>query len=80
MGGLKPQDVVLALELVLRGSKPWTQPGLAKALYISASEINHGLRRLASSHLYNVDERRVVRASLREFLIHGLRYAFPAQL
>lgn len=80
MDRLKPQDVVLALELVVCGRRPWKQPELARALHISASEINHGLRRLAASHLYNVDERRVVRASLREFLVHGLRYVFPAQL
>jgi hypothetical protein len=77
---LKPQDVVLALKLVAHGRQPWKQPELAKALHISASEVNHGLRRLAASHLYNADERRVVRASLKEFLVHGLRYVFPAQL
>ncbi len=80
MDRLKPQDVVLALKLAAHGMKPWKQPELARALHISASEVNHGLRRLAASHLYNVDERRVVRASLKEFLVHGLRYVFPAQL
>ena len=80
MDRLKPQDVVLALKLAVQAGRVWKQPDLAKALHISASEINHGLRRLAASHLYNVDERRVIRASLREFLVHGLRYAFPAQL
>jgi hypothetical protein len=77
---LKPQDIVLALKLVAHGKRAWKQPELAKALHISASEVNHGLRRLAVSHLYNAEERRVVRASLKEFLVHGLRYAFPAQL
>lgn len=80
MDRLKPQDVVLALKLVARAGAPWTQPGLAKSLHISASEVNHGLQRLAVSHLYNVEERRVVRANLKEFLVHGLRYAFPARL
>lgn len=77
---LKPQDIVLALKLVAQGGVPWKQAELAKSLHISASEVNHGLRRLAASHLYNAEERRVVRASLKEFLVHGLRYAFAAQL
>jgi hypothetical protein len=77
---LKPQDIVLALKLVAHGRRPWKQPELATSLHLSASEVNHGLRRLAASHLYSVDEHRVVRASLKEFLVHGLRYTFPAQL
>lgn len=80
MDRLKPQDIVLALKLVAHGRASWTQPELAKSLHISASEVNHGLRRLAVSHLYNVEDRRVVRANLKEFVVHGLRYAFPAQL
>jgi hypothetical protein len=77
---LKPQDVVIALKLVASASSSWKQPELAKALHMSASEVNHGLKRLAACHLYNVRERRVVRASLLEFLVSGLRYVFPAQL
>jgi hypothetical protein len=77
---LKPQDVGLALKLVSIGGGAWRQLDLARSLHMSVSEINHGLRRLASSHLYVADERRVVRASLRDFLLHGLRYVFPAQL
>jgi hypothetical protein len=77
---LKPQDVVLALKLVAQGSSAWTQPELARSLHISASEVNHGLQRLAACHLFNVRERRVIRASLLEFLAGGLRYVFPAEL
>ena len=77
---LKPQDVVLALKLVAQGASPWTQPQLARTLHLSAGEVNHGLKRLAACHLFNARERRVVRASLQEFLLSGLRYVFPAQL
>lgn len=80
MDRLKPQDVALALKVVLAGRTPWRQLDLARALHLSVSEVNHGLRRLAGAQLYDLDERRVVRANLREFLVHGLRYAFPAQL
>jgi hypothetical protein len=77
---LKPQDVVVALKLVASANSSWKQPELAKALHMSASEVNHGLKRLAACHLFNPRERRVVRASLLEFLVSGLRYVFPAQL
>lgn len=77
---LKPQDVVIALKLAALRSAEWTQPGLALSLHISAGEVNHGLKRLAACHLYVSSERRIVRASLRELLVSGLRYVFPAQL
>ncbi len=76
---LKPQDVVVALRLASSRAE-WTQAELAKALHISVGEVNHALKRLAGCHLYNVRERRVIRASLLEFLLGGLRYVFPAQL
>src|SRR5260221_637463 len=77
---LKPQDVVVALKLVARGGSKWTQPELARSLHLSAGEVNHGLKRLAACHLFNVRERRVARAALQEFLVGGLRYVFPTQL
>jgi hypothetical protein len=77
---LKPQDVVLALKLIAQASSEWTQPQLARSLHLSAGEVNHGLKRLAACHLFNVRERRIIRAGLREFLVAGLRYVFPTQL
>ncbi len=77
---LKPQDVVVALKLAAHAGAPWTQPELARSLHMSASEVNHGLKRLTACQLYNPRERRVIRRSLAEFLVSGLRYVFPAQL
>lgn len=77
---LKPQDVVVALKLAAGPNTHWTQLELARSLHLSASEVNHGLKRLAACHLYNARERRVVRASLQEFLLSGLRYVFPTEL
>ena len=77
---LKPQDIVVALKLVASASPSWTQPEIAKSLHLSASEVNHGLKRLEACHLFNPRERRIIRPSLLEFLVSGLRYVFPAQL
>jgi len=73
---LKPQDVVIALKLALVPSSPWTYKGLAEALALSPSEVHGGVKRLTESRLLTPD-RTVVRESLLEFLVHGLRFAFP---
>ncbi len=77
---LKPQDVALALRLASIGDAPWTQAGMAAALHINVAVVNHGLKRLAACQLFNARKGRVMRESLLEFLVSGLRYVFPAQL
>lgn len=80
---LKPQDIVLAVKLVCKHDDPWSQAGLAAELAMSASEVNAGLKRLALATLVqqHSDGRRwqVVLPALREFLIHGVKYVFPAE-
>lgn len=76
---LKPQDVVVALKLVVaEGPRP-AIASLATDLRLSASEVHGALRRLEACHLYDPGERKVRRASLLEFLKHGIRYVFPAK-
>ena len=79
MEALKPQDIVVALKLVGGDGPRPAIAELAGALRLSASEVHAALRRLAGSHLYDPGERRVIRPALLEFLLHGLRYAFPAR-
>lgn len=76
---LKPQDLVIALKLALIGPGTWTYEGLAKDLAMSPSEVHNGVRRLILAKLLT-PRRIVVRESLREFLVHGARYAFPPTL
>lgn len=76
---LKPQDVVLALKLVAHGQEVWTYEHLAKELAMSSSEVHNGVRRLVQAKLLTPD-RRPVRQALKEFLLHGVRYAFPPTL
>lgn len=79
MSALKPQDVLIALKHVAQ-PRPWKQRDLGFELGMSVSEINHGLRRLIASRLFNEREARVIRPTLLEFITHGLPYVFPAQL
>ncbi len=84
---LKPQDVVVALKIALAlsdrsGDEPSTAPSysqLAKSLFMSASEAHTAVQRAIASRLMTQtsDGLTANRASLREFLLHGLSYAFP---
>ncbi len=80
---LKPQDVVLLVKLVCKDKDDWSQAGLATELVLSASEVNAGLKRLDRCGLIepHKDGRRwqVIKPALREFLLHGLAYVFPAE-
>lgn len=79
MSALKPQDVLIALKYVSQ-PQPWKQRDLATAIGMAASEVNHGIRRLIASRLFNEREQRVIRPKLLEFITFGLPYVFPAQL
>jgi len=82
---LKPQDVVVALKLIAVGDVRWTYVQLYYELYISASEINAGIKRLAQANLVilNNENRNVppaiIRTALIEFLLHGVKYAYPPE-
>jgi hypothetical protein len=76
---LKPQDLLVALKLVAHPGMHWTYKELASSLCMSASEVHQAEKRLERSRLYNSLTRRVVRQHLKEFLVHGVRYAFPAE-
>jgi hypothetical protein len=78
---LKPQDVVVALKLC---AYPGARPPLsviANDLSLSPSEVHGGLGRLRASRLLNTPalKSRPNISALEEFLIHGLKYVFPAR-
>lgn len=75
---LKPQDVCLLVKQVVSG------PGLAFShltaeLGISRAEAYAGLKRVTAAKLFDVNRNRPILASLEEFLIHGVKYAYPAE-
>lgn len=75
---LKPQDIVVLLKLCVC-TPGWTYRGLAAELSISVSEIHQSLQRAAASDLYDPQQRRPKLRNLEEFILHGLKYAFPAK-
>jgi len=74
---LKPQDVVILLRLVSLGEKEWTYPALAHELSMSASEVHAGVKRAIAARLMDASRQRPILGALEEFLVHGVRYAFP---
>ena len=73
----KPQDIVVALKLALEDSFS-SYAELGQALGLSASEVHAAVRRLADARLVDPDTKQVKREALRNFLVHGVPYAFPA--
>lgn len=79
---LKPQDVVILLKLVALGREPWTYQRLAVELSISQSEAHAGVRRAVSARLMSdtaTASGRPVLPLLAEFLVHGVRFAYPPE-
>ena len=72
---LRPFDVAVALRLLLEPEDRY-EP-LAEALATSTSAVHRGVARLQSAGLAARGTRTVARPALREFLLHGVRYAFP---
>jgi predicted XRE-type DNA-binding protein len=75
--GIRPHDIVVLLELLICDST-LTQSEIAQRLHLSQSEISESLRRSRLSGLLLPNERKVMKRSFRDFLIHGLRFVFPA--
>lgn len=92
---LHSQDVVVLLKLVAnrKASKQSTYAELGKDLFMSASQVFRSVQRAETARLIIVpaispDSREVLprmwlwpnnSSNLKEFLIHGVKYAFPAE-
>jgi hypothetical protein len=78
---LRPQDVLVLVKLLsYQGSRPpMAQMGVE--LSISSSEVHAALKRLALSRLVASDAGggRPLLQAVEEFLVHGVKYAFPAR-
>jgi hypothetical protein len=97
---LRPQDVVVVLKLLARGSSPWSYSKLGEELGMSASHVFASVDRAQTSRLLDFtaiaprarltkgakssrDRHAVLpspnRGNVKEFLIHGVKYAFPVE-
>jgi hypothetical protein len=80
---LKPQDVVVLLKLLSYGDND--RPSYAQMgeeLFLSPSEVHASVKRGKEAHLLVLvgpDEAVPNKAAVLEFLVHGLKYSFPAE-
>ncbi len=75
---LKPQDIVVLLKLVgLEGG--WSYRALAQELFMSTGEVHNALDRAARAQLFDAERKYPRVQALEEFLVHGIKYAFPAE-
>ena len=78
--GMRPQDIVILLKLIIDSNQEIRIKNLSTKLYISASEISESLNRSSISGLIDPKSREVDREMFLKFLEFGLPYVFPAQL
>ena len=78
--GMRPQDIVILLKIMLLNGKKWTFAELASSLQISETEVFFTIERNKLAGIVCPDKSRVNKLTLREFLIYGLKYVFPPQV
>lgn len=76
--GLRPQDILVLLKLAASPGKEWRQLDLALELGLSQYEISVSLERAKNSGFLDDSKKRLNRSALEEFLIHGVKYVYPA--
>lgn len=74
---LKPQDILMLLQIALQEEEKWSYATLANDLFMSASETHAGLARAEASRLFDPIRKKVNKRAFAEFLIHGVKYAYP---
>lgn len=78
---LKPQDIVVIIKILTLEAEFQSQRELSVSLKISLSEINAAIKRSIVCGLLISDHgnKMVVNVTaLQEFLLHGIKYVFPA--
>lgn len=75
--GMRPQDIVVLLKILIFEGQDWQYQDLAKSLYISGAEITESLNRSCFAGLIDYNKKRVNKLSFFEFLRYGLPYVFP---
>lgn len=82
---IKPQDIVILAKLLAKqDNEDWSQNSLAFELCLSPSQINSAFKRLIIAGLITTyrppNKPRPIVQACGEFIIHALKYIFPAKL
>jgi hypothetical protein len=77
--GMRPQDIVVILKIVLKRNNAWQMKDLSYELNISLSEISESIHRSVLAGLMAADKKTVLKQALLEFIKYGLKYVFPVK-
>ncbi|MDO8279440.1 MAG: hypothetical protein Q7T63_15085 [Burkholderiaceae bacterium] len=79
---LKPQDLVVAVKLAANRNRDFVLATLAEELGMAVSVVHGSIKRAEQARLLSRSggSVRAIQSAVREFLIHGAKYAFPAHL
>jgi hypothetical protein len=77
---LKPQDLYVLLAMLVSQTKSTTYPDLGARTGLAPSAVHSALKRATAAGLALFQDRRpiVLKPQLREFVLSGAKYAFPA--
>jgi len=76
---MRPQDLVILLKKITKSGREMNGKSLAAALNISPAEISMSMERNKIAQLVDSTKTRVNILSLRDFIVYGVRFCFPAQ-
>jgi len=77
---MKPQDIIVLIKLHIWDQGRWTFASIANSVFLSQSETHGAIKRLAKASLFDIALERPRVDAMEEFIIHGLKYTFPAEL
>ncbi|OLY91802.1 hypothetical protein SAMN05444008_10950 [Cnuella takakiae] len=77
--GMRPQDVVILLKILLWQGRKWLKKDLAAELYLSPAEVGHSLNRSQLAGLVDPTQKKLMKKAFAEFLLHGFAYVFPVK-
>lgn len=73
-------DMYVLLKVVaLKGNSDWSQGRLAAEIGVSPATVNQALKRASEARLYDSANKRVNSHSMKEALVHGIRYFMAAK-
>ena len=72
---LKQQDIIILGKLVTDNEWP-TQKEIADSVILSQAEVSHALKTLDSVGLINLEQKKLNKISIAEFIEHAIKYFF----
>ena len=75
---MRPQDVVVMLKMLANAETIASMTAIAESLCISQSEVSGALERCRTAKLVDDSKKHLNLLALRDFLVSGLQYVFPA--